>query len=62
MSPLKRGSSILRTAKEIGDRFYPLYFIAIHTGMRLSEIIGLKWVDVNWDLSTIQVKRQVMKL
>jgi integrase len=62
MSPLKRGSSILRTAKEIGDRFYPLYFIAIHTGMRLSEIIGLKWVDVNWDLSTIQVKRQVMHL
>ncbi|RIK32472.1 MAG: hypothetical protein DCC56_01305 [Anaerolineae bacterium] len=52
----------LGTAKEIGDRFYPLYFIAIHTGMRLSELLGLKWEDVNWDLSTIQVKRQVMHL
>ena len=54
--------SLLKTAKEIGDRFYPLYFLAIHTGMRLSEIMGLKWEDVNWDLCTIQVKRQVMHL
>jgi len=53
---------LLKTAKEIGDRFYPFYFLAIHTGMRLSEIIGLKWEDVNWDLSTLQVKRQVMHL
>ena len=53
---------LLKTAREIEDRFYSLYFIAIHTGMRLSELIGLKWEDVNWDLSTIQVKRQIMHL
>jgi integrase len=52
----------LKTAKEIGDRFYTLYFLAIHTGMRLSELIGLKWEDVNWSLSTIQVKRQVLHM
>lgn len=52
----------LKTAKEIGDRFYTFYFLAIHTGMRLSELIGLKWEDVNWGRSTIQVKRQVMHL
>lgn len=52
----------LKTAREVGDRFYPLYFLAIHTGMRLSELIGLRWEDINWDLSTIQVKRQVMHL
>ena len=51
--------SLLKTAKDIEDRFYPLYYLAIHTGMRQSELIGLKWEDVDWNLSTIQVKRQV---
>ena len=27
--------------------------------MRQSELIGLKWEDVDWNLSTLQVKRQV---
>ena len=51
--------SLLKTAKDIEDRFYPLYYLAIHTGMRQAELIGLKWEDVDWNLSTIQVKRQV---
>ena len=41
------------------EHSYPLYFLAIHTGMRQSELIGLKWEDIDWKLSTIQVKRQV---
>ena len=51
--------SLLNTAKKIGDRFYALYYLAINTGMRQSELIGLKWEDFNWELGTIQVKRQV---
>jgi integrase len=51
--------SLLKTAQEIGDKLYPLYFLAIHTGMRQAELMGLKWEDVDWKLSTIQVKRQV---
>jgi integrase len=39
--------SLLKTAREIGDRLYRLYYLAIHTGMRQSEIIGLKWEDVD---------------
>jgi len=50
---------LLRTAKETSDRFHPLYYLAIHTGMRQSELIGLKWDDINWKFRTIQVKRQV---
>lgn len=50
---------LLKTALEIRDPFYPLYFLAIYTGMRQAELIGLKWADVDWNLSTIQVKRQV---
>src|SRR5215216_6423073 len=48
---------LLKTAREIGDRLYPLYYLAIHTGMRQSELMGLKWADVDWNLNTIQVKR-----
>jgi integrase len=50
---------LLKTATEIGNKLYALYFLAIHTGMRQSELMGLKWADVDWKLSTLQVKRQV---
>jgi integrase len=50
---------VLKTAKGIQCKLYPLYYLAIHTGMRQSELIGLKWEDIDWSLGTIQVKRQV---
>ena len=51
--------SLLKTARDIEDKLYPLYYLAIHTGMRQAELIGLKWEDIDWSLSTIQVRRQV---
>jgi len=50
---------LLDTAKEVGDRFFPLYYLAIHTGMRQAELMGLKWKDIEWNLNILQVKRQV---
>lgn len=50
---------LLDKALAIGDRLYQLYYLAIHTGMRQAELMGLKWQDVDWDHSTLQVKRQV---
>jgi len=32
---------LLDTAEAIGDRFFPLCYLAIHTGMRQAELIGL---------------------
>ena len=40
---------LLTTAQLLGDRFYPLYHLAIHTGMRQSELLGLKWEDLDWE-------------
>jgi integrase len=37
----------------------PLYRLAFATGMRRGELIGLKWEDVDWQTSTIQIRRQV---
>jgi len=50
---------LLKIAVETGNRLYVLYYLAAHTGMRQSELIGLKWEDVDWKLGTLQIKRQV---
>ncbi len=36
--------------------------IAIHTGMRVSEICGLKWGDIDFDNRTISINRTATKL
>jgi len=51
--------TLLSTAKEIEDSLYPLYYLAIHTGMRQGELMGLNWNDVKWEQKTIHIRRQV---
>lgn len=36
--------------------------LAITTGLRLGELLGLKWVDVDWTGSKLQVRRQLQRL
>jgi len=31
------------------SRLYPLYVLAIATGMRRGELLGLRWQDIDWD-------------
>lgn len=38
--------------------YYLLLFIAVNTGMRIGEILGLKWSDIDDKNYTIQVERQ----
>src|ERR687890_2866584 len=45
----------LNTAK--GDRLAALYLLAIHTGLRQGELLGLKWNDVDLDDGSLQVRR-----
>lgn len=42
-----------------GSRYEGLYQIALATGMRQSEILALKWSDLDWKLKTISVVRQL---
>ena len=39
------------------DRFYALYVLAIHYGLRQGELLGLKWQDLDLDTGTLQVRR-----
>jgi integrase len=48
--------------KSKGTEFYLVYLIAINTGMRFGEILGLKWDDIDYNNSTIKVERQWKKL
>jgi integrase len=38
-----------------------LFAVAITTGMRPSECIGLKWQDLDWERATVSVKRTLRK-
>jgi integrase len=42
-----------------GDRLEALYTLAVTTGMRIGEMFGLKWSDVDLEAGTLQVRRTV---
>jgi len=44
-----------------GTRIQMLLWMTIVTGMRQGELLGLKWEDLDWETSRIQVKRQVQR-
>jgi integrase len=39
-----------------GDRLESLYVLAVHTGLRQGELLGLKWGDVDLEAGTLQVR------
>lgn len=52
-------SQFLVAAK--GERNEALYHLAIATGMRQAELLGLKWSDVDWIKNTVRVQRQLRR-
>jgi integrase len=45
-----------------GDRFEALYVLALTTGMRLGEFLGLRWQDVNLTAGRLQVHHTLLRL
>ncbi|CCF85557.1 tyrosine-type recombinase/integrase [Nitrolancea hollandica] len=41
-----------------GDRFYALYVLAVFSGMREGELLGLRWADVDFDAREVRARRQ----
>lgn len=48
----------LREAKLAQHRFYPMWVMALMTGMRSGELFALKWTDVDLDGQILSVSRQ----
>jgi integrase len=43
-----------------GDRLEALYILAVTTGLRQGELLGLKWDDVDMEAGTLQVRRTLI--
>lgn len=52
--------AFLEAARE--DRLNALYVLALSTGMRLGELLGLTWPDVDLEAARLQVRRQLVWL
>ena len=46
----------------LSDRLYGLHVLALHTGMRLGELLGLRWADVDLNGAVLSVRQQVYRL
>ncbi|MDW8515063.1 site-specific integrase [Priestia flexa] len=51
--------TFLATAKEWNQHYYTLYILAAHTGMRIGEVLGLRWRDVDFENKRISVNQSV---
>jgi len=45
-----------------GDRFEVLFWLAVTTGLRQGELLGLKWSDVDWINRRLRIQRQLQRL
>ena len=48
----------LREAKIADHQFYPIWILALKTGMRSGELVALKWTDLDFAARTISVSKQ----
>ena len=52
---------VLLKAAEV-TKYGPVLAVALTTGMRPSEYLGLKWQDLDWARQTVSVVRSVRRL
>ena len=58
--PTEQLAFFLHEARESG--VFELYYIELAIGLRRSELLGLKWEDIDLERGTIQVRRQITRI
>ena len=53
-------NKFLESARD--DRLYAMFVLALDTGARLGELLGLKWADVDLDVGTISIQRSLEEI
>ena len=57
----EQASKLLDVTRNERDRFEALYVLALTTGLRIGELIGLKWSDIDLDARRLRVSRQLQR-
>ncbi|MBI4304835.1 MAG: site-specific integrase [Chloroflexi bacterium] len=60
--PRETVTAFLTGVRGAGDRYAPLYQLALETGMRQGEILGLHWDDVAFDRGLMRVARSLERV
>ena len=55
----EQAKKLLQTAKENQQKLYALYVLAVSTGMRSGELLGLQWRDVDLGAEKLRIRRTV---
>jgi integrase len=53
--------AFLDAARQTGERFEALYVLAITTGLRRGELLGLRWDDADLEFGTLRVGRALVR-
>lgn len=51
---------LLHSGKAAGDRLTPLWAVAVYTGCRHGELLGLRWDDIDLERRTLAVRRTLV--
>jgi len=61
MHPLSAEETLKLLEAAKGDKLEALYVLAVTTGMRRGELLGLKWSDVDLENSTVSIRRTLTR-
>ena len=63
MQPLTKEEArrFLAQAKADGD-YYEIFILELATGLRIGEVLGLQWADINLDTGEIYIQRQACNI
>lgn len=53
---------LLNTAKEMDGPYYSAFYLVLSTGLRMGEVLGLKWKDINLKEKTLSINRQLQRI
>jgi integrase len=52
-------TKLLDTAKD--TKYYPIYFLAVVTGMRLGELLGLRWKNIDFENGMVTISQGLVR-
>lgn len=57
---LEQAGKFLKSAE--GERLYAMFVVAIWDGLRMGELMGLKWTDIDFDEGTMAIQRGMVEI